>query len=48
MRLPRVRFTVPAAMVVIATLAVSWSMFLGIGHLRLDWVNSKFVRDARE
>jgi hypothetical protein len=48
MGLPCVRFTVRRLMVVVAILAVSWSMCLGIGHLGLYWVNSKFVRDARE
>ena len=35
MRLPRVRFTVGRLMVGIATLAVSWCMCLGIGHLTI-------------
>src|SRR5262249_25128001 len=43
MQLPRVRLTVQTMMVVIATLAVSWSMCFGTGHLTLLVANFRAV-----
>ena len=48
MRLPRVRFTVRRMMVVIATLAVSWPMFVGIGHLTIYRANLQSEAIYRE
>jgi hypothetical protein len=48
MRLPRVRVTVRRMMVVSATLAVSWSMCLGIGHLTIYRANVEGERAYME
>jgi hypothetical protein len=48
MRLPRLRFTMRRMMAVIATLAVSWQMFLGIAHLNIYSANWNVERFERE
>ncbi len=48
MRLPCVRFTVQHMMVVIATLAVSWCMFLGIANLVVYVYHARLERDFRD
>jgi hypothetical protein len=48
MRVPRVRFTVRRMMVVIATLAVSWCILEGIGHLSIYPANTSGERNDRE
>jgi hypothetical protein len=48
MRAPRPRFTVRSIMVVIATLAVSWPMCLGVGHMTIYRANVPGERARRE
>jgi hypothetical protein len=48
MRPPRLRLTVKRIMVAIATLAVSWSVCLGIGHLSIYPANVRGERAYRE
>jgi hypothetical protein len=48
MRPPRLRFTVRRMMVVTATLAASWSMCLGIGHLTIYRANVQGERADME
>ena len=48
MRLPRVRVTVRRIMRVTATVAVTWSMFLGIGHLTIYRANVEGERAYME
>src|ERR1700758_2647231 len=48
MRLPRLQLTVKRMMVVVATLAVSWSAFVGIAHLAIYPRNVHFERTLRE
>jgi hypothetical protein len=48
MGLPQVRLTVQRLMAVVATLGVSWSMCLGIGHLTIYRPNVQGERSDKE